>query len=502
MNIARLAFFLGAAALTGLPAPAGPAPTRPSVVFFLADDLGWRDLGCYGSSFYETPHLDQMAAEGAKFTSAYAACPVCSPTRASLQTGKYPTRTGVTDYIGAAQPDKWGRNTRLLPAPYATQLALAELTLAEALKAGGYATFFAGKWHLGPEGCWPENQGYDINRGGIDRGGPYGGNKYFSPYGNPRLSDGPPGEHLPDRLASETAAFIEANRDRPFFAFFSFYSVHTPLMAREDLRKKYEEKRQRAGLEPRWGSEGAREVRLVQEHAVYAGMVEAMDLAVGKVLRKLDELGLREKTLVIFTSDNGGLSTSEGHPTSNLPLRAGKGWLYEGGIREPLLIRWPGVVKAGSVIDTPVSSPDFFPTILEAAGVPLPAGQPSDGLSLLPLLKGGAAPAERPLFWHYPHYGNQGGAPGSAVRLGKWKLIEWLEGPSFELFDLETDLGEQRNLAAEQPERVRQLAARLAAWRKETGARMPAPNPQFDAAKPDGRGGPSPSKGKAAKGGP
>ncbi|MEK0449841.1 MAG: Arylsulfatase [Verrucomicrobiota bacterium] len=459
----------------------------PNVVFFLADDLGQRDLGAYGSTFYETPNLDRLARDGAKFTDAYAACPVCSPTRAAILSGQWPQRTGITDYIGAPmQPDQWKRNTKLLPAPYSDRLALDTPTLAKAMKAAGYATFFAGKWHLGPEGWWPENQGFDINMGGIDKGGPYGGKKYFSPYGNPRLSDGPDGEHLPDRLATETAKFIEANKERPFFAYYSFYDVHTPLMAREDLRKKYAEKRAKLGLEDQWGREGERDVRLTQDHVVYAAMVEAMDLAVGKVLAKLDELGLRENTIVIFTSDNGGLSTSEGWPTSNLPLRGGKGWMYEGGIREPLIVRWPAVVKAGSVIGTPVGSPDFFPTLLEVAGAKPQPGQVLDGTSLVPLLKGGTLP-ERALFWHYPHYGNQGGAPASAVRRGDWKLIEWAEDNRAELFNLAQDIGEKNNLADKEPQRLSDLRAELAAWQKQVGAKFPSPNPNFDASKPGGR---------------
>ena len=459
----------------------------PNIVFFLADDLGQRDLGTYGSTYHETPNLDRLAKDGAKFTDAYAACPVCSPTRASILSGQWPQRTGITDYIGAPMtPQDWKRNTKLLPAPYTDRLALDTPTLAKAMKAAGYATFFAGKWHLGPEGWWPENQGFDVNMGGNDRGGPYGGKKYFSPYGNPRLTDGPDGEHLPDRLATETVKFIEANKDRPFFAYYSFYDVHTPLMAREDLRKKYEKKRARLGLKEKWGREGERDVRLVQEHAVYAAMVEAMDLAVGKVLAKLDELGLRENTLVIFSSDNGGLSTSEGWPTSNLPLRGGKGWIYEGGIREPLLVRWPGVVKAGSVIRTPVSSPDFFPTLLEAAAAKPQPGQVLDGVSLVSLLKGGSTP-ERALFWHYPHYGNQGGAPCAAVRRGDWKLIEWTEGNRAELFNLARDIGEKTDLADKEPQRVAKLRAELAAWQKDVGAKFPIPNPSFNPAKPNGR---------------
>lgn len=460
---------------------------KPNVVVFLVDDLGQRDIGCYGSTFYETPHVDRLAREGAKFTSGYAACPVCSPTRASLMTGMWPQRTGITDFIGAPlKPEGWKRNTKLLPAPYTDRLSLETPTLAKAMKSAGYATFFAGKWHLGPEGWWPENQGFDINRGGTDKGGPYGGNKYFSPYGNPRLTDGPNGEHLPDRLATETSAFIKENKDKPFFAYLSFYSVHTPLMAREDLRLKYEEKRKRLGLEAKWGREEPRDVRLVQEHAVYAAMVEAMDQAVGKVLQTLDDLGLAKDTLVIFTSDNGGLSTSEGWPTSNLPLRGGKGWLYEGGIREPFVVRWPKVLATGREIDTPISSPDIFATMLDITGSKPVANQVVDGRSLVPLLKGTTMP-ERALFWHYPHYGNQGGAPGAAIRKGKWKLIEWFEDSKVELYNLDNDLSESNNLATKEKSVVDDLLKELHAWQKSVGAQFPIANESYDASKQDGR---------------
>jgi len=469
--------------------------SRPNIVFFLVDDLGQRDLACYGSPFYETPHLDRLAKQGALYTDAYAACPVCSPTRASIISGKYPQRVGVTDYIGAPAPDQWKRNTKLLPAPYKDRLALEEVTLAEAMKANGYATFFAGKWHLGPEGYWPDDQGFDVNKGGIDKGGPYGGKKYFSPYDNPRLSDGPEGEHLPDRLATETASFIEANRDKPFFAYFSFYSVHTPLMAPDDLVEKYKGKKEKLGLEAKWGKEDTRDVRLVQEHAVYAGMVEAMDKAVGKVLDQLDALGLTDNTLVIFTSDNGGLSTSEGSPTSNLPWRGGKGWMYEGGIREPLLIRWPAKIKPGSVINTPVTSPDFYATLLDITGAKAAEGQQLDGMSLVPTFTSQALP-DRPLFWHYPHYGNQGAAPASAIRLGDWKLIEWLEDGKVELFNLAADASEAKNLADVEKDRAASLLKLLHAWRNEVGALMPANNPAYDASKPSGRAAPQPGQRK------
>ncbi len=449
------------------------AADKPNILFILADDLGYMDIGANNpKTFYETPNIDALAAKGMRFKQGYAACPVCSPTRASILTGKYPVRTGITDYIGGS------RRGKLLPAPNKDRLALEETTLAKAFKAQGYATFFAGKWHLGPTNYWPENQGFDFNLGGTSRGSPSGRGKYFPPYGNPRLPDGPPGEHLPDRLATETVKFIAAHRDQPFLAYLSFYSVHTPLMAPEDLQKKYEAKAKTLPTNsPVWGKEHESKVRLVQDHAVYAGMVESMDQAIGKVLAALDRAGLSERTVVVFMSDNGGLSTSEGHPTSNLPLRGGKGWLYEGGIREPMIIRAPGVTKASSTCDTPVTSTDFYPTLLELAGLPLLPKQHVDGRSLVPLLKGGAL--ERgPLFWHYPHYGNQGGAPGGAVRDGNWKLIEWYEGTT-ELYNLATDFGEKNNLAAENPAKVKELQAKLAAWRKEVGAVMPTPNPDY-----------------------
>ncbi|MGK0220290.1 MAG: arylsulfatase A-like enzyme [Planctomycetota bacterium] len=450
-----------------------------NVVVILADDLGWMDLGCYGSSFYDTPSLDGLAAQGRRFTNAYAACPVCSPTRASLMTGRYPQRFFATDYFGASQPQTWKRNTPLLPAAYTPELPLEEVTMAETLGAAGYATFFAGKWHLGPKGHWPEDQGFDVNRGGIQRGGPYGGKRYFSPYGNERLEDGPEGEHLPARLAQEAIDFMGEHREDPFLVYLSFYSVHTPLMSRADLQAKYEARAETLeDTGPVWGKEGKRKSRLVQNHAVYAGMVEAMDEAVGNVLAAIDDLELRERTLVIFTSDNGGLSTSEGHPTSNLPLRAGKGWLYEGGIREPMIVRWPGVTSPGSLDATPLSSIDIFPTVLDAVGLEPDEEHALDGRSLRAPLAG--EDFERgPLFWHYPHYGNQGGAPGGAVRDGDWKLIQWYGEHPLELYNLAQDPGEANNLASAQPERSAALLKQLEAWRTDVGARMPAPNPAY-----------------------
>ena len=470
---------------------------RPNFLFFLVDDLGYMDTGFNNpETFYETPNLDRLASEGVRFTQGYAACPVCSPTRASIMTGKYPARLHTTDFFGAAQPEEILKNRsgrisglRLLPSPYVEQLPLEEVTLAEALKEAGYATFFAGKWHLGPEGYWPEDQGFDVNKGGIERGGPYGGHRYFSPYGNPRLEDGPEGEHLPDRLATETVSFIEAHKDSSWFAYLSFYSVHTPLMAREDLRLKYELKREgkQVSEEELWGIEGERKVRLVQEHAIYAGMVEAMDLAVGKVLDYLKESGLEENTVVFFMSDNGGLSTSEGHPTSNLPLRAGKGWLYEGGIREPMLIKWPGNTEPGTTCNEPVISTSFYPTILEMAGLPLRPEQHQDGYSLIPLLTADTrTQLTQTLFWHYPHWGNQGGSPGAAIRDGNYKLIEFFGAEDgqvapvvFELYDLSKDPGEKNNLVTLMPEVGDSLKQKLHAWQREVNASFPLVNPEF-----------------------
>ena len=463
--------FLAAAALLVLAGCAVKPP--PNVVFILADDLGYMDVGAYNSdTFYETPNIDRLALEGVRFTQAYAAAPVCSPTRASIVTGLYPARLNTTDYFGAPQPNTvsrhWTRDKPLLPAPYVDELPEEELTLAEALAAEGYRTFFAGKWHLGES---PDNHGFEVNKGGWSRGGPYGRGGYFVPYDNPRLEEGPEGEHLPDRLAREAAAFMAANESQPFLVFLSFYSVHTPLMTTPELEAKYTAK---PAMPTAWGQEGERRVRQVQNHAVYAGMVESMDQAIGKVLGALDSLELAEDTIVFFTSDNGGLSTSEGHPTSNLPLRAGKGWLYEGGIREPLIVRWPRELRAPRIETTPAISTDFMPSILDMTGRMAPAR--SDGVSLWPLLSKGTALPERDLFWHYPHYGNQGGSPGSVIRRGPWKLIFFHEDGRMELYNIETDLEEEQNLVDQEHERVASMRMTLDAWLESVDAQMPSPN--------------------------
>lgn len=455
---------------------------KPNIIFFLVDDLGWADIEPNGSKFYETPNIKKLAQEGMLFTQAYAANPVCSPTRASILSGKYPTSIQATNWFGAPQPDEELANLKkratnpLLSAAYQEHLPLQEFTLAEALKNGGYQTFFAGKWHLGEtEDLWPEHQGFDINKGGYANGSP---KSYFSPYNNPKLSDGPVGEHLPDRLAKETNQFIEANAQKPFFAYLSFYSVHNPLAGRKDLVEKYEAKRKALGLTDEFGKEGKFKARTNQSHATYAAVVEGMDLAVGKVLQKLKELKLDDNTIIVFFSDNGGLAINEGTPTSNLPLRAGKGWLYEGGIREPLIVKWPNTIKAGSVNQTPVISNDFYATFLAAAKLPLMPKQHTGSTNILPLLQGETL-KERALLWHYPHYSNQGGSPGSAIRKGDWKLIRWYESGKEELFNLKNDIGEQKNLMEQEPKMAKSLVKQLDKWLKNERALFPDKNPAY-----------------------
>ncbi|MDQ3439162.1 MAG: sulfatase [Planctomycetota bacterium] len=454
-------------------ADAPPAKRRPNVVVFVVDDLGSRDLGYAGSTFYESPNVDALARRGAVFTSAYAACPVCSPTRAALLTGRYPARVGVTDYIGGPQPDAAAARPiyqdRLLPAPYKEQLALDETTVAEALKEAGYATFFGGKWHLGRERYYPDKQGFETMVGASYRGSP-GKGGYFSPYQVP-LSPGPEGEHLDLRLASEAAQWIEKqSSEKPFLLWMSWYDVHTPLMAPAETIKYFEEKKKKLELSDRFATEGASKLRLTQAHTTYAAMVKTMDEAVGIVVKQLESQKLLDDTIILFTSDNGGVATSEGWPTSNAPLRAGKGWAYEGGIRVPLIAVIPGVTRPGQTCDAPSISTDVFPTLLAACGLEQRPKDHLDGINLLPALRGEASP-DRPLFWHYPHYGNQGGSPFSAIRSGDWKLIAFHEPKhSAELYNLAEDPQEKQNVAGSNEPRVQELRAALEAWKRSVGA--------------------------------
>tara|TARA_B100001123_G_scaffold292782_2_gene326317 strand:+ start:904 stop:2457 length:1554 start_codon:yes stop_codon:yes gene_type:complete len=456
---------------------AGQKSDRPNVLFILADDLGWRDLSVEGSIFYESPNIDRIANEGVRFTNGYATCQVCSPSRASIMLGKYPARIDITDWIGAKMGEEWQRNTPLLPAIYNHQISHEDTTVAEAFQAAGYTTFFAGKWHLGSEGSHPDDHGFDINIGGHHRGSPPGG--YFSPYTNPRMESGPAGEYLPMRLANEAEKFIRKHKDETFFAYLSFYMVHGPLQTTRALWEKY---RAKAATQPkpteRFLIDRTSPVRQVQDHPIYGGMVEAMDSAIGQVLNALDELGLTKKTIVVFTSDNGGVSAGDGKATSNLPFRGGKGRQWEGGIREPYYIKWPKSPINGRLVDTPVTGTDFFPTLLDLAGIPLMPDQHMDGVSLKPLLMGESI-AERPLFWHYPHYSNQRGDPSSIIRQGDWKLIYYYEDHRIELYNLVADPGERTDLAGNYSDLEQSMFEKLQAWLKEVDARFPVPNPNF-----------------------
>lgn len=458
------------------------APQHPNILFILVDDYGIKDVGVEGSTFYETPHIDALARGGMRFMRGYAACQVCSPSRASILLGRYPSRHGITDWIGAEVGEAFAgqRHVRLLVPEYVRNLPAADTTLAEALKQAGYSTFFAGKWHLGSKGSWPEDHGFDLNKGGWDAGSPVGG--YYSPWKNPNLPNGPKGESLTQRLASETITFIEQHRDKPFLAYLSFYAVHGPIQTTKPLWSKYREKACKLPTPTeRFEIDRTLPVRQVQDNPIYAGLIENMDTAVGRVLKRLDELGLTDNTIVCFTGDNGGVSSGDSFSSSELPYRGGKGRQWEGGLRVPFYIRAPGVTKPGSTCATPVIHTDFYPTILQLAGLPLRPQQHVDGVSLVPLLKAGTI-APRPLFWHYPHYGNQGGEPSSIIQKSDWKLIHYWEDNRNELYHLPDDIGEQHDLANQETARTGRLWAELQAWLKETGARIPQPYPQYNQA--------------------
>ena len=424
------------------PASAAPAPARPNIVFILADDLGINDLGCYGRRDHHTPNLDRLGASGLRFTSAYCAQPICSPSRAAILTGRHPARLHLTTYL-PGRPDCSAQ--KLLHPVIRQQLPLEERTLAEYLKAAGYATACIGKWHLGGAGFGPLEQGFDVYHPG-------------EAVTKPSLTEGSKGEY---DLTARAEAFLEANRQQPFFLYLAHNSPHIPYAAQTNRLD-----HNRGAFEP-----------------AYAAVVEALDDTVGRLLGRLDALGLATNTVVIFTSDNGGLHVPEGphrRVTHNTPFRAGKGFLYEGGLRIPLIVRWPGRAPAGRVVDTPVVNLDWLPTLLELAGVEAP--RDLDGISLAPLLEGRDKLPVRPFFWHFPHYTNQGGQPGGAVRAGDWKLIEFYQDERVELFNLARDPGESTNLAAAEPGRVGDLRSRLAAWRLSLEAQTNLPNPHFDAA--------------------
>ncbi|WP_439504367.1 sulfatase [Sediminibacterium sp.] len=459
--------------------------TPPNIIVILADDLGWADLTSYGSTFYETPFLDQLAKEGIKFTNAYSTSPVCSPTRASLMTGKYPTKTGVTDWIpGRSEDGKKREYEKINTHPTSFQLALEEKTIAEYAIENGYQTFFAGKWHLGEvEKFWPQHQGFQTNIGGWSKGAPTGKlndstGGFFTPYKNPLLSDGPMGEYLTDRLTNECIRFLENKSDKPFFLMYSMYAVHNPLQAPKSLIKKYQLKKdqlrlndqQRFAKDEDWMKpEVGWKRRLIQDNPVYAAMIENMDWNVGRLLNKIKSLNLDDNTIVVFTSDNGGLSTAEGSNTVNTPFRAGKGWLYEGGIRVPLIIYWKGKLLSGKVSSLPVTTADLYPTLASAINRKYKKDSMIDGDNIFPMIQ--QVNKKRMLFWHYPHYSNQGGKPSAAIRSGEYKLIYHYENQQVALFDLTKDIAEKNNIALKNKALTNQLKRQLLSWLNQIGAK-------------------------------
>ncbi len=470
---------LGAAALAG-GGPLSPftlgAQIPLNFIIINVDDLGWTDLSCYGSRYYETPNIDILASQGMKFTNGYAACAVCSPTRASIMTGRYPARTGVTDWIhhldreahtaigSRKNPEEYvgGRNRRLLCPPNPYWMELDEVTIAEMLKTAGYTTCHIGKWHLGPYEWFPDKQGFDINIGGCEIGQPP---TYFDPYYQharrssiATLRPRKQSEYLTDREADEAVQFIKQNTDKPFFLNMCHYAVHTPFQGKKSLVAKYDKK-----------------TKTNHTNAVYAAMIESVDQAVERILKALDESGLNKNTLIIFTSDNGGLKD---YATDNKPLRSGKGYPYEGGIRVPLIVRWPGEVKAGSVCHEPVSSIDFFPTICDAASVNLPSDRTIDGENLIPVLRQSGQLKRNAIYWHFPHYRGSV-VPYSIIRKKDWKLIKRYEGKTFELFNLKEDISEKHDLSDKRPDKVKELNEDLVIWLKKSKAKLPRPNPDY-----------------------
>lgn len=491
MNISKKCIYWAPLLLTGCVLQ-GNAKSRPNVIFILADDLGYKDLGCYGSTFYETPNIDKLAAKGTLFTNAYSACAVSSPSRAAILTGKYPARLKITDWIGPESAHVKGKMT--MPT-FKHHLPLEEMTMAEAFKQAGYSTCFIGKWHLGKSDYFPDKQGFDINIGGIDAGSPP---SYFSPYTNeaynktwewegalPNLEPGPPGEYLTDRLTDETLNFLDTIGGKPFFLYFSHYAVHMPLQAKKELIEKYREKA--AKLPPQEIPEFIRDVngsytRTIQNHAVYAAMIESLDESVGRLIQKLEATGLSENTIIVFVSDNGGLTTSNFQkynfnlnpfelPTSVLPLRTGKGFYYEGGVRVPTIIYQPGAACNGKRSDIVVTGTDFYPTLLEMCGIRLLKNQHLDGESLLPVLSGKKDKLLRKaIYWHYPHYHGYGETPVSAIRKDRYKLIQHFENQKVELYDLEADISEKNDLSSALPSVKEDFLKDLEKWRRSVNA--------------------------------
>lgn len=475
----RRQFITGLAGVTGLSLVPdilleAPRPQkRPNIVFFLVDDLGWGDLGCYADTFHETPNIDRLCAEGLKFTNAYAAAPVCSPSRAAIQTGKAPARLHLTQWIpGNIYPHK-----KLLEAPTPDHLDLSVPTIAEQLKRAGYQTAAIGKWHLGGDGYLPENFGFDVNIAGDFHGSPGPPHNYFGPFHYHNLTGYTDQDYLTDVLTSKLEQVItQAAPKGPFFLYMAEYAVHIPLQARQALIEKY--RRKNGGKD--------------EPDPVYAAMAESMDTALGTLRATLERSGVADKTLIILTSDNGGVGFQQRNLhriADNGPWRAGKGFLYEGGIREPMIVYWPGVTKRGAVCDVPVIGTDFMPTILSMVEAG-PAPSPCDGLDISSLFQGGTSLERDALYWHYPHYSDQGGTPSGAIRQGDWKLIEFYEDGHLELYNLALDPGEQYNFASSFADKASDLVDKLRNWRESVKATMPRPNPEYNEMKAQLRIGP------------
>jgi arylsulfatase A-like enzyme len=482
MNRTPLAIrFAAAILLLVIFASPATAERLPNVIVILIDDMGWTDLSCYGSTFYETPHIDRLAASGMRLMHGYSACTVCSPTRAAVLTGKYPARMHITDWIaGHDRPF-----AKLKPPDWTQHLPHEEMTIAELFKSFGYVTAHIGKWHLGNEEYWPTTQGFDRNIGGNHRGQPP---SYFFPFERdgiklPGLNFGSRQEYLTDRLTDEAMQFITVNKNKPFLLYLPHYAVHTPLQAKPELIKKYEAKARPDSP---------------QKNATYAAMIESLDEGIGRILTRLETLKLLEDTIIVFTSDNGGLLSS----TTNLRLRAGKGSAYEGGVRVPLIVSYPPRIKAGATSDVPAMSIDLLPTLVDLCGLPQEESWPKwDGVSIAPVLTQSGGIQREALYWHYPHYHPGGATPYSAVRAGDWRLIEWFEDGRVELYNLKDDPVEISDLANSRPDKRKELLAMLRTWRKEVGAQLPVANPDFDPARAN-QGAGAGQKGKAKKAAP
>ncbi len=470
------------------------AANKPNIILFLVDDLGWNDITCLGSTFYETPNIDKLAQEGTLFTDAYAANPVCSPTRASVMLGKYPSRIGLTNHSGYSGPK--GEKFMLNAPKVVGHLPPEDTTLAEAFKEAGYTTAHIGKWHLaahheGNKDNYPENNGFDLNIAGHKMGQP--GSFHF-PYQSkqhpntnvPDMADGKEGDYLTDALTDKAIDFITTNKDKPFFLNFWFYTVHTPLGGQANKIAKYREKakstpkNEAVQVMQSWS-------RGLQSNPIYASMVESLDDNVGRIIKTLKDLSILDNTIILFASDNGGLSTGTGKnfPTSSLPLKGGKAWVYEGGIRIPLIIRYPKLVKANQVLDVPVITTDFYPTLLDLAGLKLRPQQHLDGESLKPLLSKGINKLKRQgLFIHYPHYHHINSmGPAGSLRMDDYKLIVHYETGKLELYNLKNDMGERQNLADQMPEKVKIMKAKFEQMLSETNSLMPSENSAYKADK-------------------